>query len=260
MREGDPIVPGQRDAPPAGWSEPPTLRRRRTFATFAGSLLLHALLLVALLARHPALLPPAAWQKFVPVELVARSEGPEDRPAQQKAAGPRSAEPHIQRRAPAVIRSRSGVAPDKTAPDDLERQLRALSQLRQPNSDPRLAGDDGTTALDESGDDNVSGGRGDYHSRDIIRAQILRRWNLDLGRLGNRTFAIEIHVVLKRDGSVLQADILDKRRFASDAAFRWIALSARNAILLASPITLPPGTGNSGVDTIVTLDPRETLQ
>jgi hypothetical protein len=201
-------------------------------------------------------------QRFVPVELVAQSEGPAAQPAQQRAAGVRSATPHIVRRAPVVHHTPTGVAPSKTTPpaDDLEVRLKALSKLRQPNTDPRLAGDAGKADLPESGEDDFSGGNGNYHSRDIIRAQVLRRWNLDTGRLGNRNFVILIHVLLKRDGTVLEADIVDKQRYTTDAAFRWIALSARNAILLSSPLTLPSGLSDQSLDMTLKLNPRDALQ
>ncbi len=174
----------------------------------------------------------------------------------------RSTTPHIARRALVAVHTPSGVAPSKTTPppDDLEIQLKALSKLRQPNSDPRLAGDAGTADLPESGEDAFSGGHGAYSSRDIIRAQILRRWNLDMGRLGNRNFDILIHVLLKRDGTVLEADIVDKQRYATDSVYRWIALSARNAILLSSPLTLPSGLGAENLDVTLKLNPRDTLQ
>ncbi len=114
--------------------------------------------------------------------------------------------------------------------------------------------------MPESGEDDFSGGHGEYSSRDIIRAQILRRWNLDRSRLGNRNFDILIHVLLKRDGTVVEADIIDKQRYATDTTYRWIALSARNAILLSSPLTLPSGLSTGNLDVTLTLNPREALQ
>lgn len=229
----------------------------------AGSLLLHLLIVALLLLYGRKLaseLPPI--QRFVPVDLVAMSEGPAAQPAQQRAAGIRIAAPHISRYAPVVNHVPSGIAPSKTAPppDDLELQLKRLSKLRQPNTDPRLAGNAGSADIAESGEDNFSGGGGAYTSRDIIRAQILRRWNLDLRKLGNRNFVILIHILLKRDGTVVTADIVDRQRYATDAVYRWIALSARNAILLASPLSLPPGSGDDGLDMTLRLNPRDAMQ
>jgi hypothetical protein len=269
MREGDQIVPAR----PTQYLPPATqlsasIRRLKKYARehgagVAASALLHLLMLLALLFHWRRVLPEQpAVAHFVPVELVAQSQGPASRPAQQRAAGERNPIPRIFRYAPKANHTPTGVAPEKTTPtpDDLEIQLKALSKLRQPNTDPRLAGDAGTADLPESGNDNISGGEGAYQSNDIIRAQVLRRWNLDMGRLGNRNFTILIHVLLKRDGTVLKADIVDKQRYATDSAFRWIALSARNAILLSSPLTLPSGLGDESLDMTLKLNPRDTLQ
>ena len=47
--------------------------------------------------------------------------------------------------------------------------------------------------------------------------------------------------------------------YATDAAFRQIAMSARNAILLASPINLPPGSYAPETTMTLTLNPRDVL-
>jgi hypothetical protein len=226
------------------------------------SLLLHALALLLILLFARKLLPQqSSSAQIVPVALVAESEGSAPEPKQQRAAGTISKTPQILPRAPLAHHTPTGVAPDKTTPpvDDLETQLKALSKLRQPNADPRVLGEAGTTDLAQNGEDQSSGGQGPYHSRDIIRAQILRRWSLDTGRLGTRNFEILIRVLLKPDGTVLTADIVDKQRYATDAVYRWIALSARNAVLLSSPLTLPSGLGDENLDLTLKLNPKDAL-
>ena len=52
-------------------------------------------------------------------------------------------------------------------------------------------------------------------------------------------WAVAIRVVLHRDGTVEKAEIVDDRRYRTDPAYRTIALSARNAVLLSSPLSLP---------------------
>ena len=180
MREGDQIVTAQpAQDPPSPTRLSGLIRRFETYgrkngAGIAGSMLLHGLIVLMLIFHWKTVLPEQpAIQRILPVDLVALSEGPAARPAQQRAAGVRSTTPHIVRRALVAVHTPSGVAPSKTAPppDDLEIQLKALSKLRLPNSDPRLAGDAGTADLPESGEDALSGGHGAYSSRDIIRAQ-----------------------------------------------------------------------------------------
>ena len=138
-------------------------------------------------------------------------------------------------------------------------QLKALSKLKQPNTDTRLQGAEGTSPYETNGNDSESGGQGLYTTRDLIRAQVLRRWSLDRTRLGSRNFDILIHVELKRDGTVLEADVVDMQRFKTDSVYRWIALSAKNAVLLSSPLVLPPDARND-LELTLRLNPRDTMQ
>ena len=52
---------------------------------------------------------------------------------------------------------------------------------------------------------------------------------------------------------------MDRARLANDAVWRDIALSARNAVLLASPVALPAGQRFSETTLTLRLDPRDTL-
>ena len=86
-----------------------------------------------------------AYQSIVPVAVVAQSEGPAPEPKQQKAAGVISKTPVILPRAPVAHHTPSAVAPNKTSQpiDELQMQLKALSKLRQPNTDTRVLGEAG---------------------------------------------------------------------------------------------------------------------
>jgi hypothetical protein len=65
---------------------------------------------------------------------------------------------------------------------------------------------------------------------------------------------------LTRDGIVSKAEIVDQLRFNSDATYHSIALSARNAVLLSSPIALPAGAYDDIIDMILNLNPRDALR
>jgi hypothetical protein len=227
------------------------------------SFLLHALILLALFTfAHRAMPQQPSYQRFIPVSLIAQSEGPTPEPKQQRAAGVISKTPIILPHAPVAHRTPSAVAPSKTTKpvDELQMQLKALSKLRLPNTDTHVQGDAGTSPDAQTGDDDTSGGEGAYTSRDIIRAQVLRRWSLDMTRLGNRKFDILIHVLLKRDGTVLEADVVDTNRYKTDSVFRWIALSAKNAVILSSPLTLPPGADAQNLELTLRLNPRDAMR
>jgi TPP-dependent 2-oxoacid decarboxylase len=57
--------------------------------------------------------------------------------------------------------------------------------------------------------------------------------------LGDSNYSVLIRVEMTSTGAVIKAEIADIARFHSDATYRAIALSARNAVLLSSPFALP---------------------
>lgn len=133
--------------------------------------------------------------------------------------------------------------------DEFQAYLNSLSKLTQPQS--------GSLAtVSGSGEDDASAGARLYGTKDLIRAHVLRRWNLNLDVLGTRNFSIAISVLVGRDGKVLQADIVDKQRFATDPVFRYVAVSARNAVLLSSP--LPFSATAETTQITLNLNPRDT--
>jgi len=66
--------------------------------------------------------------------------------------------------------------------------------------------------------------------------------------------------VMTRDGKIEKAEIIDKERYRTDAVFRDIALSARNAVLLSSPVPLPAGNYAEVMDMVLNFNPRDALQ
>ena len=65
---------------------------------------------------------------------------------------------------------------------------------------------------------------------------------------------------LSRAGVISDVEIVDQARFVNDKLFRNMALSARDAALLASPISLPPGRYDAVMNIAITLDPRAVLR
>lgn len=224
------------------------------------SALLHLLFaaLVFLFLIRPAEPPAPALIRFLAIDLV---------PAAPQATAPAAG------RTVAVARSPTRparVVPSSRRPtvalspsqkrqrvDPLEIRLKQLAKLRQPDSTlphPENGASDDAAASDDA----ETGAVASYRVRDFLRAQVERRWSLDLKHAGN--VAIRIHVVVARDGTVTKADIVDRARYASDAAWRAIALSARNAVLLSSPLNLPAGSANGPIDVTLALDPRDALK
>ena len=101
---------------------------------------------------------------------------------------------------------------------------------------------------------------GGYALADFVRAQILRRWWPQLESDAARGMPVAIRLKLSRAGVISDVQIVDQARFANDKLFRNMALSARNAALLASPISLPPGKYDAVMDIAITLDPHAVLR
>jgi hypothetical protein len=212
---------------------PLTLRRLREEPGFALSLALHLFFLLMAL-WYVALRPVVPQQQThsFPVDLVALTAAP----------GPTGASPAAHKGAPKPERQAApvpeGVRPQATQQpeDELSAKLRALAQLRAPDTQLTIGGGNG-----EGGAGN---GNGAYGLRDFIRAQILRRWLPDLS--GPRI--------------ITDVVIADQPRFLIDRAFHEMALSARNAALLASPIQMPPGSWPAIIKLDIDLDPKAALQ
>lgn len=230
-----------------------------------GSAFIHLLAVFLLVYRLTAPEPPLP---ILPVELVFLSEQANPVPEPKASPGPQSSAPAPRGKAPARTRVPSPAAelaslvPPVTpkavepAPDALQSKLDALAKLRAPSGDARLR--QGASGIaDGDGDES---GRGGYTVRDYVRAQVERRWNLDLSELGARDLVIAIHVVLHRDGTITKAEIVDQGRFARDDLFHSVALSARNAVLLSSPVALPAGNYEEVMDMTLNLKPRDTLR
>jgi outer membrane biosynthesis protein TonB len=76
-----------------------------------------------------------------------------------------------------------------------------------------------------------------------IRRQIEQNWNVPAGALDARELKVEIRIVLRPDGTVVDARIVDSGRLnrAGEEFFRTMAESAVRAVWRASPLRdLPP--------------------
>jgi hypothetical protein len=183
------------------------------------SLLLHlfAVLLVLFFVRS-ALRPPGPAALVVPVDVVRLGEETTSPPQPQRSAVPQ------QRAARTLAKQTSSFAASprgKNPPtDELEAKLRALAKLRQPDSKLPLLANPGISDVTATSNGATPGQQAAYSVRDYIRAQVERRWSLDVGALGTRNFLVAIHLVLARDGSVTKAEIVDKARYGSDATYR----------------------------------------
>ena len=192
----------------------------------------------------PQAVVPKARQNTAPTPLAAVNA---DDPARLPKPGPSAA---------------AKPRPSPSSEDELTAKLQSLARLRQPTPpvtpNPRQQEGAGVSNVTASSANAAPGSQASYSVRDFWRAQVERHWYWDRRRLGAGDWAVSIHVVLNQDGSVAQAEIVDDPRHGGDADYHDLALSARNAVLLSSPLTLPPGA--SIRDITLTLDPRTASQ
>ena len=226
--------------------------RRETGPAVLLSLLLHGLLLLLALwylGHRPAIIP--AQLRALPVDLVIGGGA-----GQATSAAPATrlqiAPPH-----PESAPVPEGISPKgvRQPEDELSAKLRALAQLKTP--DAALPNADNTAVPGGGGE---GAGEGNYALKDFIRAQILRRWLPDLSIPGARDMPVLLRIRLLKSGAIDDVGIVDQRRFYSDKAFHNMALSARNAALLASPIQVPGVKYEKTQTLTIDLDPRAVLR
>jgi hypothetical protein len=214
--------------------------------------LLHGLLLLLALwylGHRPAITP--AQLRALPVDLVIGGGA-----GQATSAAPATrlqiAPPH-----PESAPVPEGISPKgvRQPEDELSAKLRALAQLKTP--DAALPNADNTAVPGGGGE---GAGEGNYALKDFIRAQILRRWLPDLSIPGARDMPVLLRIRLLKSGAIDDVGIVDQRRFYSDKAFHNMALSARNAALLASPIQVPGVKYEKTQTLTIDLDPRAVLR
>jgi hypothetical protein len=216
------------------------------------SILLHGLLLLLAL-WYVGHLPVVndTQLRALPVDLViggtmgqAASTAP--------AARLQVARPHPQS---APVPEGTNPAGTKEPEDELSAKLRALAQLKAPDT-PLPNADNSTAPRGTGGDD----GEGNYALKDFIRAQILRRWLPDLSIPGARDMPVLVRIRLLKSGVIEDITIMDQQRFQLDKAFRNMALSARDAALLASPIQIPGAHYEKTQTLTISLDPKAVLR
>ena len=91
---------------------------------------------------------------------------------------------------------------------------------------------------------------------DRVRMHIASRWNPPPAAAGADKLKVDIFVRLEQDGSVIDASIVEKKRYDSDQTYRAAANAALRAVLDASPLPLPPEKYDQWREFIFGFDPR----
>ena len=202
---------------------------------------------------EPQAPPPSA-----PQTAAERSPPPVVAAAKPQAA-PALAKPAMNSREDA--RAAAKLHPPTPPVDTLVTRLEKLAQLRQPPAQlppsPRQQQGAGESNVDAASADAARGRDASYGIKDYIRAQVERRWNLDRRAVQGRDWSVAIRMTLDERGKVDRAVIVDDPRYDDDPGYRDFALSARNAVLLSSPLLLPPGSDLAATDVVVDFSARD---
>jgi hypothetical protein len=214
----------------------------------ACSTVLHALLLLPIIL----MLDTPAITRIIPLDVIVVGDQAGEPPSPERVFAPERVAGS--EASPAAA---SEPAPSEPKPDAFQLKLQRLATLRQSGSDPNTAQSAASPSRVAPISAAVTGPRA---VGDFLRAQVERRWGLDLAALGNQTFSVLIHVEITGGGVVRSAEVVPDSRFAADAAYQDVARSARNAVLLSSPFTLPPGRYAEVMELTLDLNTRDALR
>ena len=219
-------------------------------AGFAGSAVLHglALCVVLMVAQH-GMQTARSGLLSVPVEL--------DLPNPELRAGEKSAASPQQLPVPDATASIQHGADGKSATAEFDAKLQTLAKLRQPDiaTELGMVPASPASALD---DDATPGRQALYNVRDLLRAQVERRWNFDLTLLGDDQF-------LFRSMSRSPRTASSPRRSLSTTRARSTRSIARSPPAHAMQSASPPRLHSPrGIITVhlsrVEFDPRDALR
>ena len=183
------------------------------------------------------------------------ASGAEATPAAGAAAAPAPPLPKPQSESPSASPATKGDEERQAKPaarqdtaTSIGEQLRGV-EAAHGGSSPPSTGFGGSGVLDAA----EANGTGATSLEDFLRVQIERRWQVDANAPNT---LVSVRIVVAADGSVLAAEPLNDG--GEDRIYRALAISARNAALLSSPLQFPRGTIALSGELIINLNTRDT--
>ena len=94
---------------------------------------------------------------------------------------------------------------------------------------------------------------------DAVRRKIYPCWSVPSGAKGAKDLVVDIDMELSADGTVIKADIVDKRRMSNDPYFNIAAESARRAVLdpRCNPLPLPKDKHDKWKSMTMSFNPKD---
>ena len=214
--------------------------------------------------------PPPEARPRPPEPPVAAATPPSPPPEPEK---PKLQElPEVQTPPPPATKPQRRPRPPKRSPqppaqeatkeeDTLDAILRSVekqdTRLRGPErrqgTGRAASTDQGVTPSRDPGLTQLSG---------LEQASIARQfescWNIPPGVRGTDAGKVLVHVIMRQDGTVANAQIQDQARAAADPVFRALAESAQRAVLTCR-LQLPPEKYPLWRDMVLTFDPEQAF-
>ena len=227
-------------------------RKRGSAPALLCSFVLHGAVLALLLLwpSAPVLAPPPMIALII--DLVESPASGKD--AAQSADAPTAAasEPAPTQRTetpPVSPTAKGDAAPaaQQAAAPTLGDLLRGAEAAHRGPSSP-ASGSGGVGVMDTED----MGGTGTISLKDFLRVRIERRWQIDPSA---PNVLVSVRLMIAADGSVMSAEPVNDG--GPDKVMHALAISARNAALLASPLQFPRGTFAITGEMIIDLSTRE---
>jgi len=97
---------------------------------------------------------------------------------------------------------------------------------------------------------------------DALRAQIFGCWSVPLGLPYDKDLLVRIKLKLKKDGTILESEILDHQRMnrPGQKFYKVLAESALRAVRLCQPLKVPPTGYDKWKDIQLNFNPTEMLK
>ncbi len=97
---------------------------------------------------------------------------------------------------------------------------------------------------------------------DALKAQIFECWSIPLGLSYNENLLVRVRLKLRKDGTIIKAEILDHERLnmPGQAYYKVLAESALRAVKLCQPLKVPSTGYERWKELILNFDAREMLE
>ena len=97
---------------------------------------------------------------------------------------------------------------------------------------------------------------------DALKAQIFGCWSIPLGLPYNENLLVRVRLNLRKDGTIIKAEILDHERLniPGQGYYKVLAESALRAVKLCQPLEVPSTGYESWKELILNFDAREMLE